>query len=403
MLLFVMLDGLRHDYITRDDSPYLYELAGEGLSGSVVPSFGFEPDAAYLAGLQPDEADGGAMYWLEPDRSPFRFTRFLPVIFDKLPRRPARFVRKGIRLIVQLSAHEARTRYWASPAWIPLPLLSRFGFSNTRLMDEPGFLATPTVFDHLRDAGRPWYFHGMPNYRVTSAKVCGRFLAEFTGLDDYAFLHIGDLDGAGHRYGPWSDERKAALRRVDGVLAQIIAHACDKAGQVDLLILGDHGMVQVEHTLDVRPAIQRLKARGLAFDYFIDATLFRCWSQDASVLAAIRDEFKRFSGLIEIGQTESLRYGLCYRHNRFWDACWQAESGLMFTPNFHNNHERLLGMHGYLPECTDNRSGFVLSSPRLPASMYGQCLEAVDMRRFFATQLALLNLPQELRYSGSLV
>jgi len=107
--------------------------------------------------------------------------------------------------------------------------------------------------------------------------------------------------------------------------------------------------------------------------------------------------------LIEIGQNESLCYGLCYRHNRFWDACWQAESGLMFTPNFHNNHERLLGMHGYLPECTDNRSGFVLSSPRLPASMHGQCLDGVDMRRFFATQLALLNLPQELRYSGSLV
>jgi hypothetical protein len=63
----------------------------------------------------------------------------------------------------------------------------------------------------------------------------------------------------------------------------------------------------------------------------------------------------------------------------------------------------MLGMHGYLPECPDNWSAFVLNSPRLPEHLCGQRLDAVDMRRFFATQLALLDLPQKPPLDGSLV
>ena len=37
-------------------------LAEDGTSGSAIPSFGFEPDAAYLAGLNPQDSDGGAMF-----------------------------------------------------------------------------------------------------------------------------------------------------------------------------------------------------------------------------------------------------------------------------------------------------------------------------------------------------
>ena len=403
MLLFVMIDALRHDYINRVDSPYLYSLACEGLSGSVVPSFGFEPDAAYLAGLRPDEADGGAMFWLDPDSSPFAFVRFLPAMLDKLPKGPARFMRKGIRLIAQFLAKDVRTKRWASPGWIPLSILPRFAFSSTRRIDEPGFLPSPTVFDYLRTAGWPWYFHGMPNYRVAATVVQRRFLMEFTGHESYAFVHIGDLDGVGHHYGPWSDERKAALRHVDNVLLQIVAHARSKTDRVDLLVLGDHGMALVEHTLDVTPLIKHLQAQGLKFDYFIDATFFRCWSQNVSVLTAVRNEFNHIEGLIEIGETEVQRYGLRYNHNRFWDACWQVETGLVFRPNFHNHHERLRGMHGYLPECQDNWSAFVLSSGRLPAHLCGRVLKAVDMRRFFATQLALLDLPQASSFNGSLI
>jgi len=403
MLLFVMIDALRHDYINAVDSPYLYSLARAGLSGSVVPSFGFEPDAAYLAGLRPDEADGGAMFWHDPDGSPFAFARFLPAALDDLPERPARFVRKGIRLIAQLTARDVRARHWASPAWIPLTQLSRFAFASTRLVDEPGFLPAPTVFDHLRTAGRLWYFHGMPTYRVAATIVHNRFLTEFTGRESYAFLHIGDLDGVGHHYGPWSDERRAVLRHVDDILSQIVAHARTRSEYLDLLILGDHGMAEVEQTVDMTPVIKHLEARRMKFDYFIDATFFRCWSHDASVLAAIRDDVSQLRGLVEIGEIEVQRYGLHYGHHRFWDLCWQAEAGLVFTPNFHNGHQRLLGMHGYLPECQDNWSAFVLSSSSLLAHQRGQSMDAVDMRRFFTTQLALLDLPHTAPRNGSLI
>lgn len=47
----IHLDAFRYDYVTESDSPFLWTLKSEGTSGSLTPTFGFEPDAGCFGGL----------------------------------------------------------------------------------------------------------------------------------------------------------------------------------------------------------------------------------------------------------------------------------------------------------------------------------------------------------------
>src|SRR4051812_28839515 len=95
MLIVVNIDALRYDY-ADEPSLFLHRIACEGLKGRLVPTFGFEPDAAYLAGLYPDDADGGAQFWFDPPNSPFR-TLPLPSVLNRLPKLPRRALRRTLK------------------------------------------------------------------------------------------------------------------------------------------------------------------------------------------------------------------------------------------------------------------------------------------------------------------
>jgi len=101
LTVFVMLDACRPDYISKQTTPFMHDLASRGFSGPVKPTFGFEPDAAYLAGQYPDEADGGAQFWHMPDASPFKFTGILPESLNRIPELPQKVLRKLIMRIGQ--------------------------------------------------------------------------------------------------------------------------------------------------------------------------------------------------------------------------------------------------------------------------------------------------------------
>ncbi len=57
--ILIKVDALRYDYITKDLAPFMHYFEYKAISGALVPTFGFEPDASYLASLYPEEADGG--------------------------------------------------------------------------------------------------------------------------------------------------------------------------------------------------------------------------------------------------------------------------------------------------------------------------------------------------------
>ena len=274
LLLLVQVDALRRDYVTESDAPFLCHLRRQGISGALQPTFGFEPDAVYLAGLYPDECDGGVHYWYEPEATPFGIARCLPSFLDHLPPSPKKVFRRLLTVWVR-----STTAYrYESVANIPLEMLPFFAPADKHLPYEPAYLEHPTIFSLCDDRGIPWLFHAGPSHPVRIAAGVERLRRDLKRPIRFAFWHIGDLDTAGHRYGPASSERKAAMQRVDTGVRDIFLRLKNLYDRIDCVIIGDHGMADVRGTVNVEGALRRAgirQERGLV--YFLDSTIARFW------------------------------------------------------------------------------------------------------------------------------
>lgn len=393
-LIFILLDAFRWDYINKEDCPFLFSLAENGISGSAIPTFGFEPDAAYLAGMSPEECDGGAMFWKHNSNKDFNFTKFFPSIIDNSPDRINLFIRKLVRVFAQINGRTNRIKKYCDPCFIPYDSLHKFSFSNMMSYYpwENGFLKNNTIFHELERNKIKYYYHCIPDNKVKSEIVLNRFIKSYNNQFQYSFLFIGDLDSLGHIYGPNSDERKIHLKKIDAKIEKIYNHAKNINNDLNFILLGDHGMVDVKSKIDITEIIQLLKKNNIEYDYFIDSTMFRIWSNNDSSINFIKNKLKKVNGLTYVDDKMKSKYSINYNNNYYWDECWIVEEGFVLQPNFYGKGKPPLGMHGYLPETKDNKPAFIIHSSDNLFDDTGKYYENIDMRKFYHIQRSLLNL-----------
>ncbi len=355
---------------------------------NVIPTFGFEPDAAYIAGLYPDEADGGAQFWYDPDNSPFSFLGQCARVLNLLPDLPDRAFRRLVKRI----ARRRCTSPTLSTARMPFHLLKYFDFPMQCRMDKSNFVKSDSVFDLLRKAGRKWMYHGTPDYRVDMDSVVERAEKELFPPVEFAFFHIGDLDRVGHKYGPESEEIKVALKRIDKEIERIVKLARDRFEEVHLVIMGDHGMMKVRKHLDIWSELKKLPVK-IEKDYlvFIDSTMARFWFLSGRAEKLIIDLLDNMDGGHIISQEEKDKYHLNYTRNKFGDIIFLVDPGVLIYPNFYQNKKTVKGMHGYAPETPEQQSALLINSPKVKDAKTLE--ESVDMRRVFPTLLELMDLP----------
>jgi predicted AlkP superfamily pyrophosphatase or phosphodiesterase len=386
--LLIQLDALRHDYNTPSDAPFLFMLAQQGVSGSLVPTFGFEPDSAYLAGLYPDECDGGAHYWYEPEATPFGFARYVPTFLDHLPYLPKKVFR---RLLTEWVRRTTACKY-ESVANIPLNVLPYVAPVEKHLPHEAAYLEQPTIFSLCDEHDISWLFHASPSCPVRIDAGVERLKCDLKPPIGFAFWHIGDLDTAGHRFGPNSIERKTAMRKVDASIRDVMSELKKRYDQINCVIIGDHGMVEVSDTVNVQ---ERLLDAGVKQNegilYFLDSPMARFWFFDEGVKSKVLAVLGNIPGGRILTQVDIDHYHLNYAHNRFGDLFFLADPGIMILPNFYQDNDPVKGMHGYAPETPDQQSALVIHSPKVKKSKNFD--KPVDMRRVFPTVLDLLELP----------
>ena len=380
--------GHAEDYFNMRSTPFLYALAKEGLYGAIVPTFGFEPDAAYIAGLYPDQADGGAQFWYDPSGSPFRFVSYLPKFLNYLPRVPELVIRKILTKAVRQFC-KAPT---LSTARVPFHLLRYFSFSMKFGMEHQAFCNTDTVFDLLRENGKGWFFHCSPNNKVDLKSVVRPAEMDLHPPQSFAFFHIGNLDRIGHKYGPHSPELKKELLKVDDGIKAIWQFAKERFDVVYFLVIGDHGMMEVRRHLDIWSELKKLPIR-LEKDYlmFLDSTMVRFWFFSDRAERLIVDLLDNIEGGHILSQAEKDKYHLNYSHNKFGDIIFLVDPGVLIFPNFYQNKKPVKGMHGYAPETPDQQSALLIHFPKVKETKRFE--EPVDMRRVFPTLLDLLDLP----------
>ena len=389
-LLVCVLDALRADAVpSLGDSLGLQPTA----SGSVVPPFSFEPDAAFLCGRYPEETDSGTHFWYRPESSPFRWLRKWGPLADHLPHSFQLGLRRWVRWNVQRQLAALGSARSATTARIPFSFLPYFDIVQRWMSFDERFCKFPTIFDLLRAKGKRWLYLGAPVSSASSEDVWRDFQrASLEGID-LVFLFVGDLDGIGHRYGPNSQEYEDAVRKVGGFVHQVRERMEKERGGVRGLVFGDHGMVAVQRTVDVRSTLERLRVRPSDdYLYFLDSTLARFWFFNERARRIVTEAMAEVEGGRLITEKDRIAYRIRYSHNRFGELIWWADGGTLIFPNFWQDRKPIKGMHGYRREVLENHTGLVLFDPQAEQQRNSDADNIVEMVDVFALIVDLLQL-----------
>jgi len=401
IIVMIHIDALRHDYINSQDTPFLSSLAQDGIFGHIIPPFAFEPDGAYLAGLTPEEYEGGTHFIYSPETSPFQFTEYIR-FFDYTSIYIQHPIRKVIEAVVQRQTSYHRIKMCPMVIQIPLNILRYFDYCYVYFPFEGKYLdGRPTIFNLLDRTSKQWHYHGVPQFRCDVRSV-KEWIPQIPDGLDFLFLMITDPDRIGHKYCPESPQRHEIMKAVDEILQELFKLLDDRNDTVETIVFGDHGMVEIKKLLDIESMLRETKLRVRRdYLYFLDSTLARFWFFNDRAERIITELFGSLQNGSIITDQEKEEYKIRFKDRKFGDFIYWVDGGTLIFPNFWHRRRPKKGMHGYRKEVLDNHAAFIFHSNR---KMYGlRRTQPLAMQDVFATTIEALGLKMPTGAKGKAV
>lgn len=216
-VLLISLDGFRWDYRDRFDTPSLDALAEAGVAaGKMQPAFPsktFPNHFTLVTGLVPDRHGIVSNTMRDPS---------IPGVTFSMSNREA---------VVD-------PRWWhAEPIWTTLEKLGK----KTAPLLWPG---SEAPIGGVRPSDWIPYKQNIPDAdRIRM--VLDLFKGEEETWPVFATMYWHSVDDAGHRYGPRSDEVRAAVEGVDAALGRLLRALAERDVEgLNVIVVSDHGMSQ---------------------------------------------------------------------------------------------------------------------------------------------------------------
>jgi predicted AlkP superfamily pyrophosphatase or phosphodiesterase len=245
-LVLISIDALRYDYLERGLTPNLQALAAGGASGPMQPSFPsltFPNHYAMVTGLIPDHSGVIANYMYDPTHPPIPGD-LRSSYFDKT---------------------KATDGFWwqgAKPMWVSAEQAG----VKTGSVFWPG---TAAEIDRVRPSyvvnwttelkGQPEVDQLLKWADLPPAERPGVFL-----------LYFAEVDEDGHHHGPNSPEVNVSLQKIDGLVGQVVAGLKQRGISANIIVVSDHGMIDVSPTQRTVYISDLLGKEGLAQDAKVD-------------------------------------------------------------------------------------------------------------------------------------
>jgi predicted AlkP superfamily pyrophosphatase or phosphodiesterase len=366
ILILISIDGFRWDYLDRFNPPALTQLANDGVrADGLIPEFPsktFPNHYTIVTGLR--LAHHG-------------------IISNNMRD-------KGIRGGFSLSNREVQRdpRWWGGePIWNTAEMQGR----KAGAMFWPG---SEAVINGRQASYWTPFDDSMPN----SARV-GRVL-RWLKLPDgerpsFLTLYFSDVDNAGHRHGPDSQEVKDAVLSVDRQIGDLVAgvNAAGLANHVHYVIVSDHGMSAVS------------PERLIVLDDYVDVGQMDVvdWSPVLALSAKNGDNEKLYAALkdkhpaLAVYRSSELpdQYRLA-GHPRLPAVIGIASEGWSITSR--RNVLRWIadkvrgpsgGEHGYPASAPSMQGLFIAQGPRIRRGMRVKPFENIHIYEFMCAVLGL--------------
>jgi len=306
-------------------------------------------DPTILTGLDPQDHQHFSFFYYNPRESPFRGLSRLGILPKQITSR-ARVRRVMSRLLQKQLGYTGYFQIYN----VPFKLLKYFDYSEKRDLYEPGGIngGQETLFDLLRRDKIPY---SCSNWRLPEEQNLAELQTRIEeGKIRFAYLYLASMDGLLHSYGTDAPCIQEKIAWYDQQLRALIAKAKERYDSVDVMIFSDHGMANVESTLDVRAAIEPL---GLEFgkDYaaVYDSTMARFWFLRSGAREKIEAALQKLKGGHVLTDQNLADYGCSFPERKYGELFFLADSGVLICPSFMGERP-IKGMHGYAPEATNS-------------------------------------------------
>jgi Type I phosphodiesterase / nucleotide pyrophosphatase len=339
--IYVLVDALGWEIIRN--RPFLDDVLVDrrwlvtilGYSSGAIPSL--------LSGRPPAQHGHWNLFYLSPDRSPFRWTRALgslprPLVENRVARRVVKHVSR------RLSGY---TGYFSIYDY-PVANLPKFDLTEKRDIYQPGGLDAVSIFDRLREAGIAWEvytYHGHTDGDILAlaptraARSGARVLFLYlSGLDHYLHFNVHDAEGVTRQLA-WYE---TGLRRV-------WAAARAARDDVRMFVFSDHGMTPIRWTYDLARDVAALGLR-VPDDYLpaYDSTMARFWVWSERARRALTELLTDHPCGRLLDRAELSRLGVWFDDDRYYHQLFLMKPGMLLCPS-HMGAIRFAGMHGYHP------------------------------------------------------
>lgn len=222
--ILVSIDGFRADYLARGVTPNLQEIATQGISAAMHPSFpsktfpnhwtlvtGMRPDhSGIVSNNMEDDARPGRKFTMEDSKDPFWWNAAEPIW--------ASAEKAGIR---------SATMFWPG---------SNVAWGGTMAKDWPN-----DVVGGVRPQDW-WPFDIVVPARQRVDGVIDWLRRPAATRPRLVTLYFDNVDTAGHFYGPDAAETTQAVHDVDTMVGRLVAGLKELGQPANLVIVADHGM-----------------------------------------------------------------------------------------------------------------------------------------------------------------
>jgi len=373
-VVLILSDAFRHDYLDRGLTPFLNEAKERGqYVRQIIPGNGFCERAEIFTGRPSTETGFFTAIDLSQEKSIYSTLNPFLIILDliiKIIKSP--LLEKIIRRLIWEVI--SRTKRPMHPYKIPLKFLKYFTLTEDKIdMREKGALGFPSIFDLITERGGDYFYDSFTALNIAQKGNDQSRLnqALLNATKDYShyFIYISLLDSTGHKFGPKSKEIDEAIKNVDLEIDSFIKEFELKCPDTNFIILGDHGMLKVEQSIDALSLISKTMAAypisyGRDYFYFLDSTLVRVWIRNEEFKGRITadleacEEFKMKGKFISIKNSKEYEIPI---NDKSPDFIWWANPGVLVSPDFfHKKDEKIQGMHGYINSSEQSR-GFCIS------------------------------------------
>lgn len=365
MIVYILLDAFRGDYISKENTPFLHSLSekrNNSFYESVVPSLSFCERTEIFSGIEPTESLFFTALKRDPNKSSFKkFKVLLNILHSielllKLNGKYKRLYRKIISKAFKLWKIKSKVYN------IPLNELWKYSLSEDYI-DIRKATFEKNIFQLLSDKNLKVLYK-------TFTSLSGDFFSkdsdrieylkrEYSNFD-FILLYIGEPDSKGHAYGPSSSKFMDYLKKMDNELRIMIEII--KSNTPTIIINGDHGMSDVTFHIDAKKHIETICRENdinlSSIELFLDSTLLRIYTSSESVKNLIlNDKFLHKNGSF-IYENSSPQFKKFYG-----DIIWCINSGGLILPNYFQS-EKIKGMHGYIPSRQEHFGTLIIQNPR---------------------------------------